>query len=295
MWRPGKFWFREPFGRRGKALRLLLLGGMATLLSGCAVGVVDTGFVGVWKVLGKIKMEETGDGFVGFYIPAIQELIRIPVYNVALHFTSDRETEGREEPIDVLTKDGLPIVVEMTVVYRVVPDSAAELYVQFNGDWETNFLRPTIRSAVRNVASQFRAVDFYQQRKEVESAIDQEIRQAVADRTGKIEILDVRVRELRLPPDFVRAIEAKLVAQQEAEKMQFVLEKERQEKERKIIEAEGIAQAQQIIRASLSREYLQWYYIERLKDIIASKNNTVIIMPFDQNLIPMIQVPGGPR
>lgn len=273
-------------------MRRFAIAGLLSLgLSGCAVGVVDTGFVGVWKILGKVKMEETGDGFVGFYIPAIQQLLRIPVFNVALHFTSDTSSEGREEPIDVLTKDGLPIVVEMTVVYRVVPDSAAELYVQFNGDWETNFLRPTIRSAVRNIASQFRAVDFYQRRKDVEGAIDQEIRKAVSDRMGKLEILDVRVRELRLPKDFVRAIESKLVAQQEAEKMEFVLEKERKEKDRKIIEAEGIAQAQQIIRASLSKEYLQWYYVERLKDVIASENNTVIIMPFDQGLIPMIQTP----
>ncbi len=280
--RPGKSWFRN-----------FVVVGLATTLTGCAVGVVDTGFVGVWKFLGKVKMEETGDGFVGLYIPAIQQLLRVPVYNVALHFTSDRETEGREEPIDVLTKDGLPIVVEMTVVYRVIPDSAAELYVQYNGDWETNFLRPTIRSAVRNIASQFRAVEFYQNRKAVEEAIDREIRQAVEEQTGKLEIVDVRVRELRLPQDFVRAIEAKLVAQQEAEKMQFVLEKEEKEKERKIIEAQGIAEAQRIIRTSLTREYLQWYYIERLKDVLASQNNTVIIMPFDQGLIPMIQVPGG--
>ncbi len=273
----------------------LLAGGMVLALGsvGCGVGVVDSGYVGVWKTLGKINMKETGDGFVGLYFPAITQLITVPVHDVALHFTADVQTEGREKPIDVLTRDGLPIIVELTVIYRVNRDSAAELYVQYGGDWEANFLRPTVRSAVRNVASRFKAVDFYSQRQEVEAAIDREIRKAVSEKNPKLQIVDVRVRQLKLPQDFVRSIESKLVAQQEAEKMVFVLEKEQREAERKKIEAEGIANAQKIIRSSLSKEYLQWYYIERLKEVLASKNNTVIIMPFDQSLIPMINIPGG--
>jgi len=71
--------------------------------------------------------------------------------------------------------------------------------------------------------------------------------------------------------------------------MVYVLEKERKEKERKLIEAEGIAQAQKKISESLNRQYLQWYYIQNLKELLNTQNSKIVILPFDKNLVPLLK------
>jgi len=101
------------------------------------------------------------------------------------------------------------------------------------------------------------------------------------------------LRYVNLQERVKNAINEKIAAEQEAQKMKFILQKEEQEAKRKKIEAEGIAEAQRIIAHSLSPQYLQWYYIQTLKELVNSPNNTVIIAPFDQKLTPLLQIPGG--
>jgi regulator of protease activity HflC (stomatin/prohibitin superfamily) len=100
----------------------------------------------------------------------------------------------------------------------------------------------------------------------------------------------VLLRNVDPPEKLKQAIQAKLEAEQEAQKMAFILEKERMEAERKRVEAKGIADAQKIIANSLSPEYLQWYYIEALRKLVDSPNNSTIILPFDQKLTPLLPI-----
>ena len=99
----------------------------------------------------------------------------------------------------------------------------------------------------------------------------------------------VLVRNIKLPRKVIDAVEAKTVAEQEAEKMRFVLQREQQEAQRKEVEAKDIAKANQIIAHSLTKEYLGWYYIKTLEGVISFPNNTIIILPQDyKGFTPMI-------
>ena len=105
-----------------------------------------------------------------------------------------------------------------------------------------------------------------------------------------IELEQVLLRDVKLPSQVTDAIEKKIQAKQQAEQMQYVLQKEGQEAERKRVEAGGIADAQRIINKDLTREYLQWKYITTLSDLAHSENTTFVITPFDQGLIPMLNM-----
>ena len=86
------------------------------------------------------------------------------------------------------------------------------------------------------------------------------------------------------------AINDKIAAEQESQKMVYILQKERQEADRKRVEAAGISDAQKIISSSLTNQYLQYNYIQALKELTQSKNSTFVIAPMDQKLVPMINV-----
>ena len=107
---------------------------------------------------------------------------------------------------------------------------------------------------------------------------------------ANIQVVDVLLRDVNLPKKVVEKIEEKLRAKEEAVKMKYVIEKERLEAERKITEARGIAESNRIISNSLSEKYLQWYYLQTLKELASSPNNTFIITPYDNKLIPMLNL-----
>jgi regulator of protease activity HflC (stomatin/prohibitin superfamily) len=100
----------------------------------------------------------------------------------------------------------------------------------------------------------------------------------------------VLLRRVKLPDVVMQAIEAKLAEDQNAQKMEFTLVKEGREAERKRVEAQGISDANRVIAGSLTNSYLSWYYIEMLKTVASTPNNTFVITPFDQKLIPMLNV-----
>ncbi|GAI20306.1 unnamed protein product, partial [marine sediment metagenome] len=110
-----------------------------------------------------------------------------------------------------------------------------------------------------------------------------------------VECEKVLLRNVELPPMVKNAIDEKISAEQDAQKMKFVLQKETQERERKRIEAEGISKAQRIIANSLTSQYLQWYYVQTLQELVNSPNNTIIVTPFDQKLTPLLNIPAGRR
>jgi regulator of protease activity HflC (stomatin/prohibitin superfamily) len=154
-------------------------------------------------------------------------------------------------------------------------------------------VRPAARTAIRNTTVRYMAVEIYSdKREEVQDEISLGLDADFAERG--IELEKVLLRNISLPPKVKNAIEVKLEAEQEAQKMEFVLLKEIKEAERKKIEASGIANAQEIIAKSLigerGRAYLSWKYLENLKNLYESPNNTILISPFDKSFIPLLSV-----
>ncbi|MCK4941005.1 prohibitin family protein, partial [candidate division WOR-3 bacterium] len=173
------------------------------------------------------------------------------------------------------------------------PLEAANVFQKIGSDYVAKIVRPASRTAIRNTTVKYQAVAIYsEKREEVQDEINISLEKDLSERGIVLE--KVLLRNISLPAKVKGAIEAKLEAEQDAQKMEFVLLKEVKEADRKKIEAGGIAKAQQIIAQSLigerGRAYLSWKYLENLKNLYQSPNNTILIAPYDKSFIPLLQV-----
>ena len=241
--------------------------------------------VGVKRTFGKIDPEELSPG-LHFYLPIVQSINKVPVVV--------RNYEMRDkDAITALSKDGLEIKVDVSVLYRLKPDKVAELVQRYGLKYEDQIIRPVIRTVVRDAVAGFQSSQVYSER----SKVAELIRKTLAERLPKEYVIveDVLVRNIKLPPKVVQAIEEKRKALEEAQKMKYVLEKEKLEAQRKIVEAQGIAKANRIIADSLKDRYIQWYFIQSLKEYAKGDNNSVIVIPYDLKMSPIINLPGRER
>jgi len=198
-----------------------------------------------------------------------------------------------DDAIVSLTKDGLEVTMDLTVWYHLLKSEAANVFQKIGSDYVDKIVRPAARTAIRNTTVKYMAVEIYSDKREVvQNEISKGLEKDFADRGIALE--KVLLRNISLPAKVKNAIEVKLEAEQEAQKMEFVLQKETKEAERKKIEASGIAEAQEIIAKSLigerGRAYLSWKYLENLKNLYESPNNTILISPFDKSFIPLLSV-----
>ncbi len=243
--------------------------------------IIESGYVGVKLTLGKAEREELKPG-LHFIIPFIQTVEKMSVRTHSYDMTGGNS-------INALSKDGLTINVELTTLYKIVPDKASEIYVEYGKDYEDRIIKPVIRSAVRDVIAALDSSQVYQER----DLIQKKLIEKVAGELEKRYILldEILIRDIKLPPKVVEAIEQKRRAYEEAERMKFLVEKEKLEAERKKIEAQGIAEANRIIAGSLTREYLMWKFLENIKEYAESGNNTIILIPYDTKMTPIINLP----
>ena len=181
----------------------------------------------------------------------------------------------------VVTSEGLYVDLDLTVLYRIDPTMASNLRqeVGIDGQYQSIIVRPTIRSIIRDVVSRYEASDIYgDSRSTVQDEIEQSL---ITELEGRgIIIEQFLLRKVVLPAQLVTSIELKKQAEQDALRRVYVIEKEELEKDRKIIEAGGIAQANAIINESLSTAYLTWYWIENLEN----HNSVVYVVPSDGGL-----------
>jgi regulator of protease activity HflC (stomatin/prohibitin superfamily) len=197
------------------------------------------------------------------------------------------QTKESKEKADVPTKEGLTVHVELSVIYNIKSDSAASIYQNIGEKYEDVVVIPMVRSVLRDVTSRYEAKDLYTaNRSQIEAALVKDLTEIFA-RNG-ILVQSVLLRDVQLPPSLKERIEAKLAADQDAQRMAFVLQKEKQEAERKVVEAKGIADAQQIIKKDLSHEYLIYLWIEALKEG-AKHNNAVIYVPTGGDGMPLFK------
>jgi regulator of protease activity HflC (stomatin/prohibitin superfamily) len=198
------------------------------------------------------------------------------------------QTMEHKENMQVLSREGLTIGLELSVLYRLNPDSAARVYQTIlGGDYETIVLIPQFRSISRSVTASFAASALYStERERLGLAIQEELARTVAPRGVLIETTPLR--NVALPSQLTEAIETKQRADQEAQRMEFVLMKEKQEADRKRIEAKGIADFQAIVAAGISEQLLRWKGIEATEKIAASPNTKVIIVGAGKDGLPII-------
>jgi regulator of protease activity HflC (stomatin/prohibitin superfamily) len=268
----------------------LVFGLLAVLIIAYNVFVIiPPGHVGVQVFFGDVL-----DGTLANGLHVINPFVTIEEMDVRTqaYTMSKRSNEGQvqgDDGIETLSSDGLTVKLDVTVQYRLSASEASKIYRTIGTDYVEKVVRPEIRSAIRDGAVCYVATDLYASKRN-------EFVQQVHDRVDKafrvrgIILENVLLRDVELPPRVREAINEKIAAEQESQKMVYILQKERQEAERKRVEAAGISDAQKIISSSLTNQYLQYNYIQTLRHLTESKNSTFVITPFDQKLTPMINV-----
>jgi prohibitin 2 len=192
--------------------------------------------------------------------------------------------EGRRTNIDDSlwspTKEGLQVGIDLTLWHHVDPQRIISIHQKIGPDYEEKIIRPAVRSVIRLVISEYPVMDVYsEKRAEIQDEINRKIKLLV-EKDGFV-IDEVVLRDVRFTPEFSKAIEAKQIAQQSAEQMKYTLEKEQKEAERKVIEAQGRANAIEVINKALAQNpnYIKYLYVDKLSDkisVIVSDQNTIM-------------------
>ncbi len=261
-------------GRIGRfvGLGLIVIG----LLSACFVQI-EPGEVGVQKLFGKVQGNVLTEGLnvVNPFIEVAYFDVRTQNYTMsAVHDEGDK---SGDDAIRVLAADGLEVVIDLSVLYHIIPSKAPEILQTIGPDITDKIVRPLARTKIRDNAVFYDAVALYStKRDEFQQKIFQTIEKDFAARGIVLEQL--LLRNITLPESVRLTIESKINAEQESQKMRFVLDKERQEADRKRVEAQGIADYQRIITSTLTNELLQYEQIKAQKELALSPNAKVLIM-----------------
>jgi len=265
-----------------KYSNIIKLAGVALILIGCALSAVvqvNPGEVGVQKLFGKVN-DNTLESGLNFVNPLVEVVtFDIKTQNYTMSATKDEGDLAKDDAIRVLSADGLEVVIDLTVLYKVVPSSAPAILKEIGTDYRNIIVRPITRTKIRDNAVYYDAVALYStKRDEFQQRIYSTIEKDFKKRGLLLEQL--LIRNITLPTSVKTSIESKINAEQDAQKMTFVLQKEHQEAERKRVEAQGIADYQKILSTGLSDKQLQY---EMIKAIATSPNAKLIIMGGSKN------------
>ena len=197
------------------------------------------------------------------------------------------QLQENQENLTVLSSDGASIRLEVSIMYRPVVNKIDSLQGTIGQNYYNVAIAPVIRSVAREVAGNYTPEEIYSsKRDEIAANLITKLSEAMLDKFVSIE--NVLVRDVQIPPKISEAINFKLAADQEAQKMQFTIEKEKLEAERKRIEAQGIADFQKIVSAGITPSLLKWKGIEATLKIAESPNTKVVIVGNDAGSLPII-------
>ena len=257
---------------RGVGMLMLLVVGI--ILASSATSCVKTGHVGVVSVFGRVTGRTLSEG-----IHIVNPLANVTEMSI--------KTQEIKEKAAVPSKEGLIMGLEASVLYHLDPAQAATVYQQIGPKFAEVLLIPTFRSAIRAITAGNTAASLYSDGREgIANQILEDVRRQVAARGIIVE--NVLLRDLQLPESLKHAIEAKQQAQQEAQRMEFVLQREKQEAERKRVEAAGIKDFQDIVSQGISEKLLEWKGIEATMELVKSNNSKVIVVGNSKNGLPLI-------
>jgi regulator of protease activity HflC (stomatin/prohibitin superfamily) len=245
-------------------------------LPGCHCPVVDSGHRGILfkSLAGGTSKELLGEG-----------MHVMPIWNSVIAY--DTRVHEMKETLQVISSNGLSMTVDASIRFRPKDDELFELQTKIGPDYDQKLIAPVVRSEARKVFGRYQPEEIYStKREEIEAQIYDEVLKALDGKHVVVEA--VLVRDVGLPEAIKTAIADKLAEEQRSQKMRFTLDKERQEAQRKQVEAEGIAKYQSIVRQGLTTEYLQWKGIEATQQIALSPNAKVVIVGGGKSGLPVI-------
>lgn len=248
--------------------------GAAVVAASQFLTVIPAGHVGVVDFFGSVSPASLKAG-----INLRNPLARIVKMSV--------KTQEIKETMDVPSKEGLTVQLEISALFHLNPDRAPEVYRTIGPNYVEIILVPQFRSVARGVTAGYEARALYTSEREVLARLILADLQRLVEPRG-ITVESTPLRQVGLPRGLTQAIEEKLRAEQESQRMEFVLLKEKQEAERKRIEAQGIADFQAIVTKGISEQLLRWKGIEATEKIAASQNAKVIIIGAGKDGLPLI-------
>ncbi len=268
---------REEFQKLARGLKIIGLGVIVIGFLTSCVKQIEAGQVGVKSLFGKIDNDVLQSG-LNLINPLVEvKVMDIKTQNYTMSGVTDEGDKGGDDAIRVLTADGLEVVIDLTVLYSVVGDQAPRIVRETGLDYRDKIVRPLTRTKIRDNAVYYTAIDLYSTKRDLFQA---RIFKSIEDDFKKrgLVLEQLLVRNITLPNNVKGSIEEKIKAEQDAQKMEFVLQKEKQEAERKRVEAQGISDYQRIINTGLTDKQLQYEQIQVMKGLVTSPNSKVIIM-----------------
>jgi regulator of protease activity HflC (stomatin/prohibitin superfamily) len=260
----------------GKALRRAVIGLVlfVILILGAPVTVVPAGHVGVKDFFGRVSANALPAG-----VHVVFPFTRVHKMSI--------QTQEVKETAEVPSKEGLVMDLEGSLLFRLDPAKAAEVYRTVGRNYQEVMVFPQIRSAIREITASYEAKALYSAAREQIARETFELFRKMTSGRGIISEA-VLLRKIGLPTLVANAIQEKLKREQEAEQMKFVLQKEQQEAERKRIEAQGIADFQRIVAQGISAQLLEWKGIEATEKLANSQNTKVIVVGNPKSGLPII-------
>jgi prohibitin 1 len=259
---------------------VLRLAGMAVaallviLLLFAAVARVPAGHVGVLTLFGRVTGETLPEGM---------HLVNPFKENNVLSIRTQQVKESASVP----SSEGLVIALDTSLLFHLNPDRAAEVYQKIGPAYEATIVEPSLRAAIREATSSHSANALYTGERE---KVAREIHEQLSTELNKrgITVEQVLLRDIQLPAALKASIETKQQAEQESLAMSFRLQKEKQEAERKRIEAAGVRDFQQIVSQGISPALLEWKGIEATEALARSQNTKIVVMGNSKNGLPII-------
>lgn len=238
---------------------------------------VPTGHVGVLTLFGRVTGETLGEG-----IHVINPLKSVQKLSV--------QTQSVKESANVPSNEGLILALDTSLLFHLDRTKAAQVYQTIGEPYVEKVVEPHLRAAIRAATSAHTANALYTNAREL---VQQQIQDELTAQLGPSGVIveSVLLRDVQLPAMLKSSIEAKQQAEQDALRMSFILQKEKQEAERKRIEAQGIADFQKIVAQGISPQLLEWKGIEATEKLATSVNAKVVIVGNAKNGLPLVLEP----
>ena len=262
---------------RGGGFLRIVIAALIVIVLLWSVTSIPTGNVGVLTLFGRVTGETLSEG-----IHLINPLKSVQKLSV--------QTQSVKESANVPSNEGLILALDTSLLFHLDRTKAAYVYQTIGDNYAEKIVEPNLRSAVRASTSAHSANSLYTNGRElVQQQIQDELTTALAPRGVIVE--SVLLRDIQLPALLKTSIEAKQQAEQDALRMSFILQKEKQEAERKRIEAQGIADFQKIVAQGISSQLLEWKGIEATEKLAQSNNTKVIVVGNPKNGLPLVLEP----
>jgi regulator of protease activity HflC (stomatin/prohibitin superfamily) len=263
-------------GYGSRILKILGLIALVILFFSSVVSI-PTGNVGVLTLFGRVTGQALGEG-----IHLINPLKAVQKLSI--------QTQSVKESANVPSNEGLILALDTSLLFHLDRTKAAEVFQKVGSDYAEKIVEPTLRAAIRASTSSHTANALYTNARElVQQQIQEELTAQLAPRGVIVE--NVLLRDVQLPAMLKGSIEAKQQAEQDALRMSFILQKERQEAERKRIEAQGISDFQKIVAQGISPQLLEWKGIEATEKLATSANAKIVVVGNPKNGLPLILGP----